>query len=118
MITVGIVAGLGNQMFQYALGKKLAVTQKQDLYLDTDPLFYDIRNYELGVFNIEPKFATSKQKPRYQKLFKKKALDKARYPLMWVSKKIDKNYIIENPRHPKIYPGMFDFHPSVLVPRK
>lgn len=116
-VTMWIVAWLWNQMFQYALGKKISLTQGKDLYLDTDPLFYDSRDYELWIFNIEERFATSNERPRYQRLWKKKIIDKARYPFRRVLKKLDKWYIIENPKHPKVWRGMFDFHPKILKPR-
>ena len=34
MIVVKVFGGLGNQMFQYALGKYLAIKNNSDLYLD------------------------------------------------------------------------------------
>lgn len=113
MIIMGIVAWLGNQMFQYAHGKKLSIQSKQPLYLDIDPMYYDMRNYELGIYNIEENFATEKQKRRYTKLRKKKFLDTCWYPVKRFSKKFDPHYIIENKKHPKIHKSMFDYRNDI-----
>ena len=63
MIAVKLMGGLGNQMFQYALGRKVALRTNAMLALDLS--FYenkaDIdtpRNYELGCFNINPRLIT------------------------------------------------------------
>lgn len=57
MITVKLMGGLGNQMFQYALGRKVANSRDTDLSLDVSG--YDNihpgdtpRHYEMGIFNI------------------------------------------------------------------
>jgi hypothetical protein len=53
MITVRIHAGLGNQMFQYAMGRSLALQKHADLFLDAWEFETDtFRKYELGKFNI------------------------------------------------------------------
>jgi hypothetical protein len=58
MITVKLKGGMGNQMFQYALGRVLSIKNKTDLKLDIS--FFDLklsnitkRNYDLDVFNIK-----------------------------------------------------------------
>ncbi len=58
MITVRLKGGLGNQMFQYALGRVLSIKNKTNLKLDIS--FFDLRlsnmtkrNYYLDVFNIK-----------------------------------------------------------------
>jgi len=53
------MGGLGNQMFQYALGRKVALTTNTTLALDLSFLNKKAeidtpRNYELGCFNINP----------------------------------------------------------------
>jgi hypothetical protein len=56
MITVKLMGGLGNQMFQYAYGYALARRSKADAAFDTGFLGrrgnFTARDYELGQFNI------------------------------------------------------------------
>jgi hypothetical protein len=58
MITVKLLGGLGNQMFQYAIGRHLAIKNNDRLILDLTDLLkrndieYTPRNFELDVFNI------------------------------------------------------------------
>lgn len=61
MIISELRGGLGNQMFQYAFGKALAIKNRTSLYIDKRPL-YDIdeslftkRPFELNIFDIEYK---------------------------------------------------------------
>jgi hypothetical protein len=63
MITVFLRGGLGNQMFQYALGLNLARKNKTGLVLDTTFLNdrfprkqFTYRTYDLDVFDINPHF--------------------------------------------------------------
>lgn len=64
MIIVKLVGGLGNQMFQYATGRKLALLKNTELYIDTSFLdknpdgAYTKRNLELNVFNLSLKIAS------------------------------------------------------------
>lgn len=61
MIIIRISGGLGNQMFQYATGRALALRNKTELFLDTH--FFEANNrntprkYTLGKFNIVEKIA-------------------------------------------------------------
>ncbi|CAN5411486.1 alpha-1,2-fucosyltransferase [soil metagenome] len=64
-VMVRLKGGLGNQMFQYAAGKSLAVRLGVPLKLDTSFLEiknvdqgYTLRNFELDVFNIDATVAT------------------------------------------------------------
>lgn len=61
MITVKLMGGLGNQMFQYAIGRAVSLDRGDTLVLDKS--FYDVehknvttRKYELSYFNINPSF--------------------------------------------------------------
>lgn len=58
MIKVLLKGGLGNQMFQYAIGRVLSIKHNTLLVLDTSYLDLDIKNitkrsYDLDVFGIE-----------------------------------------------------------------
>ena len=62
MIIVNIIGGLGNQMFQYAMGAALAIQSKQELKLDITTFeHYDLRDYELDIFNIDPEIASDEE---------------------------------------------------------
>jgi hypothetical protein len=62
MIIVQLVGGLGNQMFQYALGRRLSLERGVPLYLDVSwfqniPANLTHRVYELGIYNIVAQIA-------------------------------------------------------------
>jgi hypothetical protein len=63
MITIKLIGGLGNQMFQYAYGRRLSIKKGEKLKLDLTFLLSRIprkalafRDYELDVFNINADF--------------------------------------------------------------
>lgn len=60
MIYIQLQGGLGNQMFQYALGRSLSLDHKQKLVLDlsflndkTPRKNFTYRDYELGCFDVQ-----------------------------------------------------------------
>lgn len=58
MITVGLKGGLGNQLFQYALGRRLSLDHDCDLTIDARALSVDpLRNYALNQFKISSSLA-------------------------------------------------------------
>ncbi len=58
MIIVKLIGGLGNQCFQYAVGRHLAELRKTELKLDISEFEnYKLHNYALGKFNIIENFA-------------------------------------------------------------
>lgn len=68
MIIVKLIGGLGNQMFQYALGRHLAHLHKTELKLDiTNFETYKLHNYSLGTFNIKKTIASEDEISRFKK---------------------------------------------------
>jgi len=65
MVTMRLKGGMGNQMFQYAMGLKLAQLANTQLRLDLSSLLdrskgdFVYRNYDLSIFNVNPTFLTS-----------------------------------------------------------
>lgn len=64
MIIVKLLGGLGNQMFQYAIGRSLAIRNNTDLKLDislyqTEQEGMEKRKYELNCFALEDCFFAS-----------------------------------------------------------
>ena len=57
MVTIKLKGGLGNQMFQYALGRTIAQRRGTSIALDVSSYRYDkLREYSLGIFRIAEKF--------------------------------------------------------------
>ena len=62
MILTRLIGGLGNQMFQYAAGKRLSELHNTELKLDISPLLTGYnREYSLDVFNICAVVATREE---------------------------------------------------------
>jgi hypothetical protein len=60
MIIVKLMGGLGNQMFQYAAGRRLALFLGVDIKLDISWFKKNpLRSYDLGAFNIVEHFAST-----------------------------------------------------------
>ena len=57
MVIVRLRGGLGNQMFQYAMGKRIALHYNTNVKLDLTSLLKkgkkDSRPYQLHIFNID-----------------------------------------------------------------
>jgi len=104
MIIVRLKGGLGNQMFQYALGRKLSLLKHVGMLLDLS--WFDIqtkRQFQLNSFNIRSEIATKEdiekilqtRKQRIIKKIEKKTRHKflRRFSSIWVednSSKFDK----------------------------
>ena len=62
MIIIRLTGGLGNQLFQYAAGRRLAQVHGVELKLDitgfSNPNYRTKRHYELAPFNVVQAFAT------------------------------------------------------------
>lgn len=62
MIIVRIIGGLGNQLFQYALGRHLALIHRTELKLDLSGFErYKLHKYSLWPFNIQEKVASAEE---------------------------------------------------------
>ena len=60
MVIVKLIGGLGNQLFQYALGRAISHAHATTLKLDIGEFrTYTLRKYALGNFNILENFATA-----------------------------------------------------------
>ncbi|WP_157567265.1 alpha-1,2-fucosyltransferase [Mucilaginibacter arboris] len=76
MIVTKLISGLGNQLFQYAIGRQLSLAKEVPLKLDLS--FFksqDLRSYKLNHYHINAEIATTadivpfrKEINRYQKL--------------------------------------------------
>ena len=63
-IVIRLTGGLGNQLFQYATGRAVALRNGCDLVLDIRPLELDpLREYELHQFNIAARVCTPNELP-------------------------------------------------------
>lgn len=59
MIIVHLMGGLGNQLFQYALGRAMAILRDTELKLDIFDYSFDKRRvYQLSSFKVKEAFAT------------------------------------------------------------
>jgi len=59
MVIVRLIGGLGNQLFQYAMARRISIINNEPIKLDIFPFQqYKLRNYSLMHFNIVESFAT------------------------------------------------------------
>ncbi len=109
-----LMGGLGNQMFQYALGTNLARKNNTELKLDTSLLadpnhsheLFTHRDLEIDTFNIPIVFATKKEVEYFNGKTRSSVPGKLYGKLLWQFRK--KNLIIEPDRN---------FHPEILLLR-
>lgn len=58
MIITKLYGGLGNQMFQYAMGRNLSLLLNEELFIDTSSFeTYTLRRYELDCFSLHSNIA-------------------------------------------------------------
>ncbi len=68
MIITRLTGGLGNQLFEYAVGRHLAEKNGDELLLDATGFeSYKLHAYSLGHFNIAQEFATPEQVRRFER---------------------------------------------------
>ena len=111
MIVVRILGGLGNQMFQYALGRRLSLERDEALRLDVSGFESDpLRTLTLDHFALEFELALGKDvralthvPPRFPETV---------VPRKWIPKPL-RNRKRLNPHHVKEVEG-FRFDPEVL----
>lgn len=80
MIIVKLISGLGNQLFQYAVGRQLSIKKGVDLKLDIS--FFEkqhLRSFKLNMFNIDAQIATTDEIDRFIKVYKEENLSSKVY---------------------------------------
>src|ERR1700734_3098831 len=71
MIVVKLMGGLGNQMFQYALGRRVSLLRKTDVkvdvsFLNDKSLNHTSRKFELNIFSSEIPIATEAELNKFK----------------------------------------------------
>ena len=76
MIFIKLLGGLGNQMFQYALGRHLSLIRKVPLKLDLTTLLdrtprpnWIFRDYDLDIFNLKVEFASAEEISAFNRIY-------------------------------------------------
>jgi len=96
MIIVRLIGGIGNQFFQYALGRNVAIKNNTELKLDISGFEkYKLHNYGLNHFNIVENIATITEiqqfKPIWRQFFPYAENTLSKFFLPWYKQ----NYILE-----------------------
>lgn len=112
-IIVRLLGGLGNQMFQYALGRHLSIVHNRVLRLDLG--FYQTvserwasRSYGLKNFKIQAQMAIAGELKPFQKYLKQNLFSKILRRVSAFGKYYSRSYIFEPPGH------NFMFEPELL----
>jgi hypothetical protein len=116
MIVVHLKGGLGNQMFQYAAARNLAIKYRTKLYADLDSFLqtsregYTARNYELGIFDISIKSINKNTKDAFYETSRKKNILKKLnlpYKKVYLEPGFPYNEELQNNRPPLYMDGYF-----------
>ena len=114
MIIFNVSGGLGNQLFQYAFGRQLAVSSRQDLYLFFESYSQDFNRLpRLDFFKTNYTQATSDNVKKYQQLYDRlppglKKIYRHYVPIPLLSYFNDKKDPKFQPRLLKVKRGYFD----------
>jgi hypothetical protein len=110
VIVVRLIGGLGNQLFQYAIARRLAEDTGQPFKLDVRAYEYDtLRRYSLSAFNVREEIATAADIRRV----KPSVQDAGRHggpSLLWNYLRYSRTWIQE--RTP------YTYDPSIVRPRR
>lgn len=102
MIQMRLKGGLGNQLFQYALGRHLSLIHKSPLLLDITSFDGDmLRNYSLDAFNICAQIAP----PRFKNTLPRRLINKIQLTKLFNYFCPSESFILEN---------KFAFEPEIL----
>lgn len=112
MVISHLIGGLGNQMFQYALGRKIAINNNIRLMLDISGLENHSgngtpRKYSLGVFNIEERFSDKKEVAKFKPENNSK-----------ITRTLAKKFALFKSREYFIAEPYFNFCPDILNTKK
>jgi hypothetical protein len=107
MIIVQLFGGLGNQMFQYAAGRRLAYFLNTKLILDISPYGQEtLRDYHLFVFSITENFASATD------------LERVHRPIAWnIQHPVDalRSMMHQNVTVRYVKEHHFHFYPEILA---